>query len=86
MNIEIEDIPIQRQTEKDGQCFIEGLEGGTYTLRVSFIGYYTIRFANVSVVRNTITKLVAKLEMETGMRGIETIDARRVQVIEKQSN
>ncbi|MCA9734570.1 carboxypeptidase-like regulatory domain-containing protein, partial [candidate division KSB1 bacterium] len=67
-------------TDVDGQFLIINMQPGTYTVRVSMIGYRVANFTNIRVFTDRIARLTAELE-ETVIEGEEvTIVAEREKV------
>jgi len=85
-NILLEGTSRGATADINGEFFIINLEPGTYTVRVSMVGYETLRMQNVRVSVNRTFELTAKLK-STVISGQEvTVVADRVAVKKDQTS
>ncbi|MBX2818233.1 MAG: TonB-dependent receptor [Rhodothermaceae bacterium] len=78
-NVLIEGTMTGSTTDIDGRFQIPGLDPGSYTLVISYIGYNTITVQNVEVTENEVTSLEMTMSPEAIGLDEVVIEARAVQ-------
>ncbi len=85
-NVVIEETMLGAATDKDGEYIILNVPGGTFTLKVSYMGYRDVRISNVKVVVGLTTEINFPMSPETIAGETITIVAERPLVNKNATN